>query len=410
MSGALSSAYPQTSNTASWAPALSDIVLDAFERIGMRGPQLTQIHYASARRSLNYIQSAWSNRGINLWKLDFFQMPMPPGQVEYPVPTCVIDIKIDGIFLRQFNLGQPQSMPVSVSTTAGSNVVTVNVPGTAPTAGYMVNFMVPISVGGIVLSGQYVVYSVPNANQFTIQVPLAPSQTVTQGGVVPVYSTQANSSTVTVFFPNHGMLPGQTWLIQTPLNIAGLVLQGPYTVTSVVDANTFTIAASTVAGSSDQLPQNNGQALIAYQIAISDYTQSSDPVDLILFPLSSDDYAAIPQKLNQGRPTSYWFDRKFPGVIRVWPVPDDNGPYMLCYYAMTQMQNANPVNGLGADVPFRWLEAYTAELAAHLAIKFAPERAEKLMAYAKMMYSEAQAEDREKVSTFVVPDLSGYYR
>jgi hypothetical protein len=401
------SASLYTSQNSAWGPTIAELVMEAFERIGMRGVQLTDEHIQSARRSLNFVQSELSNLGINLWKVEEFSVLMAPGQAEYVVPTNIIDV-LD-VFLRQFTMGAFQNFAPVCSTTAGSNIVTIQVPNNAPPARTPIIVSVPISVGGVVLSGQYLVYSTPAPNQISVQASTAASQTVSSGGVVPSFTTTASSATVTVSFPNHGLMPGQVFQINVPVQVGGVLLQGPYGVQSVFDANTFTITASTVAGYAQTVPMNNGQTSIAFQTS-HDLQQPVNPTDIILYPLGRSDYAAIPQKSDPGRPTTFWFDRRFPGKLFVWPVPDESGPYILQFFAFTQMQTAGLANGQIADVPYRWLHALVSLLAAHLAIKFQPERAEKLLAYAQIVVKQARDEDREKVSSFIVPELSGYYR
>ena len=399
-----------TSGTYTYAPALSEILVEAFERCGMRTSELTQEHYLSGRRTMNLVQSAWSNRGINLWKVDLVKVLMPQGQISYPVDADVINV-LD-TYLRQFDLGMPVNVPPKFSTVAGSDVVTITAPTSSPfAAGFYISINVPVSVGGIVVGGFYEVQSVIDGTTYTIQAASNATATVNQGGVVPVFSTVAGSQNVTVTFPNHGYLPGQSFTAQIPTTVGGVVIGGPYVVTSVPSSDTFVIGVPYPAGATATGAENGGNTAIAQQSLMSQFTQSSDPYDLLLYPLSRNDYAAIPDKLGQGRPTSYWFDRTNPGTINVWPVPDANGPYQLCYYVFRQMQDAMPANGQQGDMPQRFFEAYTAEVAAHLAMKWAPpERAIALKQYAQAAYAEAQAEDREKVSTYWVPEMSGYFR
>lgn len=131
--------------------------------------------------------------------------------------------------------------------------------------------------------------------------------------------------------------------------------------------------------------------------------------DIILFPLSRVDYASIPIKTQQGRPTSYWFDRLLQPTITLWPVPDGDATYEFHYYRATQQQDMDPQVTTSPDIPYRFLEAYCAEVAAHMAMKWKPEDWDKLRAYSAECWKEAAGEDREKVSTWIAPDFSGYF-
>lgn len=75
-----------TSNTFLFAPPISDIFLEAFERCGIRGTALTRRHMISAKRSINLELVSWSNRGVNLWKVvGPVSITLVAGTKTYPV-------------------------------------------------------------------------------------------------------------------------------------------------------------------------------------------------------------------------------------------------------------------------------------------------------------------------------------
>jgi len=226
------------SGTTAFNPALSDIVIEVFERCGIRAISLEPEHWQSARRSMNFVQSRWSNRGINLWKVDLVSMPLMQGQIDVPVDANVIN-------------------------------------------------------------------------------------------VLDVYRS---------------------------------------------------------------------------------VTFGNETIDTILYPIDRSDYAGTPNKAQQGPPSSFWFQRTQTPLLKLWPAVDGAGPYILNFYVFRQMQDAIPAMGLQADAVQRFFEAYVGEVASHVAMKWAPERATPLAAYAVAVYKEANMEDHEKVSTFMIPDLSGYFR
>ena len=130
--------------------------------------------------------------------------------------------------------------------------------------------------------------------------------------------------------------------------------------------------------------------------------------DLLMFVLSRDDYAAMPVKTQQGPPTSYWFDRFSTQQLYIWPLPDLANTYTLRYYCFRRVQDADAVGAQTPDIPLRFVEAFTAGLAAHLSWKWAPDRTDKLLAYYEKMFQEAQVEDREKVPLRITPSLAAY--
>lgn len=131
--------------------------------------------------------------------------------------------------------------------------------------------------------------------------------------------------------------------------------------------------------------------------------------DIVLSPLSRTDYASIPNKTTQAPPTSYWFDHLLSPTITLYPTPDQTNYYVLNYYRMTQIQDADPKNGQTADVPYLFLEALASALAGHLAMKWKPEIAPDLLAYAKEVWAEAALENRERAPLYLSPILDGYY-
>ena len=61
--------------------ALDDIIVDAYERIGLVGSSGNQIR--SARRSLNIIFQEWGNRGLHYWEVGKTNVTLTVGQAEY---------------------------------------------------------------------------------------------------------------------------------------------------------------------------------------------------------------------------------------------------------------------------------------------------------------------------------------
>ncbi len=125
--------------------------------------------------------------------------------------------------------------------------------------------------------------------------------------------------------------------------------------------------------------------------------------DLILQPISRAEYAALPNKAQQGaRPTQYYFQRTITPSIFVWPVPQD-ATVTLYYYRMKMQEDAGAFTD-SLNAPNRWMEAIASGLAAKLAVKFAPERQATLQILAQKSYDIAAAEDRERVPLRITID------
>ena len=132
--------------------------------------------------------------------------------------------------------------------------------------------------------------------------------------------------------------------------------------------------------------------------------------DRIIMPISRTEYAQTPNKYLQAPPTVFWFDRLINPTVTLWPVPDQSNYYTLTYYRVTQVQDANLENGQTIDVPYRWLDAACAGLAARLSAIYAPERATLLDAKAEQTYLIAATQDTENVPLYLIPGVAGYFR
>lgn len=128
--------------------------------------------------------------------------------------------------------------------------------------------------------------------------------------------------------------------------------------------------------------------------------------DLIISPMSRSEYAAIPNKAQQSnRPTQFYLQRTITPVTWLWPTPQD-GAVTLFYNVAVMVQDPGALSNT-LDAPNRWFDALAAELAARLAIKWAPDRATMLRGEADKAYAAAAAEDTENVPMRVTPDLLG---
>lgn len=391
-----------SSGTTAFNPAISDLTLEIFDRIQIRPSEITPDHLRSARMSFNLMLSTFSNKGVDLWTVDLQTISLVQGVATYSVPSDTIMI-LPGTYIRNYSLGSPTNITPTFTTTSSSATVNVYLPNNGLSVTNYINIIIPISVGGIILYGFYQVVSVLGNDNFTITA-ASNATSSTTGGAVPYFTTTATSTTVTVTLPNHGYLAGQPFVVQVSTLVGGVTLAGTYTIATIIDANNFTITSPYAAGSSATAYENSGDA----QIATQQTTQI--PIDRIMAPLSRDDYAALPNKPQQGFPTMYWFNRQINPTITLWEVPDGNGPYQLQYYRFTQIQDADAKNGQTLDVPYRFLEAFCSSVAFHLAMKWKPEATIALKAYADEVWASAAAEDRERVSLYMQPDLAGYYQ
>lgn len=79
-----------TSGTSSFNLDLTEIVEEAFERVGSE--LRTGYDLKTARRSLNLMFADWANRGINMWTFEQGSQVLIPGQATYPLPADTVDL------------------------------------------------------------------------------------------------------------------------------------------------------------------------------------------------------------------------------------------------------------------------------------------------------------------------------
>lgn len=82
-----------TSNTYTFGSSEQiDVLTEAFERIGRAPSTITANDLDSARRSLNYLFSDWTNNNPNLWEVDLVALPLVAGQQQYTLDVQTVYI------------------------------------------------------------------------------------------------------------------------------------------------------------------------------------------------------------------------------------------------------------------------------------------------------------------------------
>lgn len=163
------------------------------------------------------------------------------------------------------------------------------------------------------------------------------------------------------------------------------------------------------------IPLIPGQASYAIDPAtvmvLDAYVTSGSPAtDRILTPISRSDYAEYPNKLQQGRPTVFWFDRLTAPTVTLWPVPDTATAYTLNFFRSRQTQTSVVAGGTAPDVPGRWFDAFVWGLAERLAFIYAPDRAQVASGEASKAYAIAADQDTENAPLRITADMRGYWR
>lgn len=173
---------------------------------------------------------------------------------------------------------------VSFSTSSGTPTVSIVdagavFPGGNAHLSYWFSLTTHVSVGGLVLYGDYQIQSI-NAPTNTMTITAAANATanVTHGGAVAAYSTTNTSETVQVTLDNHNLNTSSTYVAGVPTTVGGITISGPYLVSNVIDANNFQITTSTPATSTaGPVSENSGNAQIEYLVAADFFVNSLAP-------------------------------------------------------------------------------------------------------------------------------------
>ena len=158
------------------------------------------------------------------------------------------------------------------------------------------------------------------------------------------------------------------------------------------------------------------QAFFTVTQGTSEYTLESDVVDLLDVVLRRDntdyevqrisrgDYATLPNKTTQGRPSQFWLDRQISPKLYLWSVPENNTD-QIRYYYVRRIEDADDLVNT-TDMPFRFYPCMVAGLAYYIAVKRAPDRVQMLKTIYEEEFQRAADEDQGRTPLKLQPSLS----
>ena len=147
-------------------------------------------------------------------------------------------------------------------------------------------------------------------------------------------------------------------------------------------------------------------------IDIIDLTLKRVDYEIPMTRLSRSDYQALPDKTIQGRPDRYWVHKDRVEVTNFIYQTPENSTDEVIYWKIRRLHDiTKPTETV--DVPARWLEPFTAELAYRLYQKRPVElRNAQVLADLKTdardCFLLAREEDRDRADVRVVPDMTTY--
>ena len=158
------------------------------------------------------------------------------------------------------------------------------------------------------------------------------------------------------------------------------------------------------------------QAFFTVTQGTSEYTLESDVVDLLDVVLRRDntdyevqrisrgDYATLPNKTTQGRPSQFWLDRQISPKLYLWSVPE-NDTDQIRYYYVRRIEDADDLVNT-TDMPFRFYPCMVAGLAYYMAVKRAPDRVQMLKTIYEEEFQRAADEDQGRTALKLQPSFS----
>jgi len=343
--------------TGSFNLDVSDVIEHAARRCGVPVSELGLESSKILTDNLWMLLSAWSNRGMNLWRLYRPMFGLKAGQAEYAMNTG--DIEVENALYRT-----PAELSATVVSSAGSTVANLtdrDIDTVATQSGANGNF------------------------QWTFD----EAQNVALFGLLP----NGNNTYNLVF---EASPDGATWTT--------VYAQGS---TAYVDNVWQWLAFDPTYPWEYFRVRETGGATMSFR----EMFPAAQWQDITLAPMNKDDYANMPSKRSPGRAVQYWFDRQLTPKMILWPVPNTS-------FAIISTITHRHIEDVGAmsntlNIPQRWFEPVVWNLA-YMSIAELPKadlaRFPMIKGMKDQSVIEAENEDRDKSPITITPDIAVYTR
>lgn len=128
--------------TFGYTTSVDDLIVEAYERVGKEASTLSANDLDSARRSLQYAFSEWSNRGINLWNVTLLSTALTVGQMTVALQQQYVDVF--NVYKRQTSGGVTTDTTLSaISRAEYAALPNKQQQGNGPTQYYLERTIVP---------------------------------------------------------------------------------------------------------------------------------------------------------------------------------------------------------------------------------------------------------------------------
>lgn len=346
-----------TSGTLNFSSTQSEqIIVEAYEKVGILPDLITAQKIVSAQRSLNLILSEWINRGLNLWTVRQSMLNLIANQNSYLLPFGTSDVLEATIRTSTRNLGGTAFSSSGVASNAFDNNPATACIETAPDG--------------------YIGYDFGQNSQYAI-------------AMVGVQSNVAITYNLVLEFSNDNI----TWF-------SGLLTGAQ---TYATGNNVWYVIPVPTLARYFRIRETAGATLNIQELYFNTTLQ-----DTIISRISRSEYISYPQKNQKSRPTSFYVDRQINPTIYIWPTPT-NLYNNLFYTRISMMEDIGSMVNMAA-IPQRFYQALCCNLALELSLKVSDLPLEKitiLKGLADESFNKAAREDSERVPLRIFGDYSG---
>jgi len=348
---------PTTSNTYNFQSIEVELIIrEAFENIGILGEFVEYQKLQSATRSLNLLLLEWMTKSINLWTLERDYLAINQGQAEYTLSNTVSNIIQANVrtSTRQLN-GTPAASSGVAQNAFDGNPATFCDAGNNGNISYDYGINVTQQINFVGITSQ-----------------------ITTSYSLNVETSQNNIDwTIIYSIPPQSFAGGVNKWFDIPVPI---------------NARTYRII------------ETNGANLNLQELYFN-----NNIFDVVMSNISRDDYYSLPNKMLQGRPNIFYYNRHLSPVLSIWPVPSNL--YNCIQYTYKKM-----IQDVGAltnsiYVPSRFYPCLIWGLSWRLALKYNPQVMEILKAEYEKSFQIVTTEDSENTPINIIGDYSanGYY-
>ncbi len=345
----MASNYDNTSNTTAMTTITVDQLISfAYKEAGKLSEELTPEYINAIRQALWYILINLSNRGVNLWLLEYVVFGSETQTRQYTMPRGTVDV-------REANY-RLMTLPSATSDTANG------------------------------------VFNNNTLDDFYV---------IAAGGNAHATFTPADRFLSAGFYSDTS---GVTLEIQYSYDDITWVSLGDVTNGTINNWGYKQIDGSPQA-IFWRFKNNSASPITVRSLSLATVQQ-----DIPLARLNRNDYFNLPNKdFLSNRSLQYWFDRQVTPIMNVWPVPQNAFQAFMLVLEMQPQDVGKLTNEVA--IPDRWVPAIQAQLshrAAKLLPGIDPGRITMLKQDAAEMTLTAEEEDRDKSPIYFRPNISYY--